>query len=94
MKIFNFPVKNFVPEQRQAAHDGASLQTEGDVTVEHVEKAATSLFVSPHEQVVETEVKVTNCQAHHSQEGNHHGLKVSQSHFESLVSPQFSLSPG
>ena len=80
MKIFNFPVKNFVPEQRQAAHDGASLQTEGNVAVEHIEQPATSLFVFPHEGVVETEVKITNCRAHHSQKGNHHGLKMCESH--------------
>ena len=66
MKIFNFPVKNFVPEQRQAAHDGASLQTEGDVAVEHIEQPTTSLLVFPHEPVVETEVKIANCQTHHS----------------------------
>ena len=86
VEIFNFPVKNFVPEQREGAHDTASLQTEGDVAVEDIEKAAAALFVFPHEGVVETEVKVTDCQTHHSKEGNHHGLKMCEGHLVDNIS--------
>ena len=80
VEIFNFPVENFVPEQREGAHNTTSLQAEGNVAVENVEQPAASLFVFPHEGVVETEVKVTDCQAHHCQDGNHRGFKISEGH--------------
>ena len=80
VEIFNFPVENFVPEQREGAHNTTSLQAEGNVAVENVEQPAASLFVFPHEGVVETEVKITNYRAHHSQKRNHDGLKMCESH--------------
>ena len=44
------------------------------------DQPAASLFVFPHEGVVETEVEIRNCQTHHSQEGNHHGLEMCEGH--------------
>ena len=86
VEIFYLPVENFVPKQGEGAHETPSLQAQGNVAVEHVEQPAASLFVFPHEGVVETEVKITNCQTHHSQKGNHHGLKMCEGHLVSQLS--------